>query len=550
MPDEPLRTLIDGMRARLHDELEVQLAAMAESHARDVEQARQAARKEADQQWGAQLEAARLEWNTRLQAEVASVRTESERALIAETMRARVQAEQAAAESTSTARRELEESFAAERRRLEEQLESERRRAAGLEGDRDRLAGELEAVQRRIAELETSREREASERQREAAAQEAERGKAQAALEAERDAHRRAFDTERDRLAAELEAQRRRVSELEAGQRRHAEELEAERRLVVSLKADVERIEKDLASERESARSVREAAPAVHEAPPAPAPAAPVPAAARRDDLPRLAAALRAMDQASTLTELLAAALKAAAAEAPRAALFLVQGTELREWSVDGVPSVDAGPLRTAGREAGVIADALRRHEPVATGAEEEHGAPFFATLPRDGVALAVPLVLNGTPVAVLYADQGTDGTQGEAVWRDAVQVIGRHAAACASALTALRTAEALRYVSNDRVAAPAAVGNGDDLQAARRYAKLLVSEIKLYNEQAVRLGREHGDLLLRLEPEIDRARRLYEERIPASVPDRHLLFRQELAQTLADGDHTRLGSLPQHRQS
>ena len=80
-----------------------------------------------------------------------------------------------------------------------------------------------------------------------------------------------------------------------------------------------------------------------------------------------------------------------------------------------------------------------------------------------------------------------------------------------------------------------------DEDSSAKRYARLLVSEIKLYNEAAVRAGREHRDLMTRLRPEIDRARRLYEERVPASV-GRYSLFEEELVQTLAEGDAALLG--------
>jgi hypothetical protein len=46
----------------------------------------------------------------------------------------------------------------------------------------------------------------------------------------------------------------------------------------------------------------------------------------------------------------------------------------------------------------------------------------------------------------------------------------------------------------------------------------------------------------VRLRPQIDRARRLYEDRVPASVADRATLFEQELVTTLADGDVALLG--------
>jgi hypothetical protein len=90
--------------------------------------------------------------------------------------------------------------------------------------------------------------------------------------------------------------------------------------------------------------------------------------------------------------------------------------------------------------------------------------------------------------------------------------------------------------------AAPHVARSADDDTSARRYARLLVSEIKLYNEGAVRVGREKRDLLQRLRPEIERARRLYEERVPDAVGARGQYFQQELVQTLADGDAARLG--------
>jgi hypothetical protein len=85
-------------------------------------------------------------------------------------------------------------------------------------------------------------------------------------------------------------------------------------------------------------------------------------------------------------------------------------------------------------------------------------------------------------------------------------------------------------------------LSSDEEEQAARRYARLLVSEIKLYNEPAVKLGREHADLSRRLAPEIDRARRLYEQRVSEGVPSRAALFDDELVQTLAGGERSLLG--------
>jgi hypothetical protein len=65
------------------------------------------------------------------------------------------------------------------------------------------------------------------------------------------------------------------------------------------------------------------------------------------------------------------------------------------------------------------------------------------------------------------------------------------------------------------------------------------VSEIKLYNEGAVRVGRERRDLQTRLRDEIDRARRLYDQRVPTSFKKRDAYFRDELVQMLAEGDQS-----------
>jgi hypothetical protein len=77
----------------------------------------------------------------------------------------------------------------------------------------------------------------------------------------------------------------------------------------------------------------------------------------------------------------------------------------------------------------------------------------------------------------------------------------------------------------------------------ARRFARLLVSEIKLYNEPKVREGRNNGDLYDRLREDIDRSRQMYDKRVAPPVAARHDYFHQELVNTLAEGDPAKLGS-------
>ncbi len=77
----------------------------------------------------------------------------------------------------------------------------------------------------------------------------------------------------------------------------------------------------------------------------------------------------------------------------------------------------------------------------------------------------------------------------------------------------------------------------------ARRFARLLVSEIKLYNEQKVAEGRSEGDLYQRLREYIDRSREMYDKRVKPEVAQRYDYFHNELVNTLAEGDEAKLGS-------
>ena len=77
----------------------------------------------------------------------------------------------------------------------------------------------------------------------------------------------------------------------------------------------------------------------------------------------------------------------------------------------------------------------------------------------------------------------------------------------------------------------------------ARRFARLLISEIKLYNEQKVAEGRSEHDLYDRLREYIDRSREMYDKRVKAEVAARYDYFHGELVNTLAEGDVSKLGS-------
>lgn len=236
----------------------------------------------------------------------------------------------------------------------------------------------------------------------------------------------------------------------------------------------------------------------------------------------------REIDAVRSLSAVLTAVVQAAGARSSRARLFV--GAELEPWNTD--------------RTEAALPEALlpSLHEAAATGRVVRHA----------GQGIAVPLVLEGTAVAVLHAE----AEHQTPAWVETIELLVRYGAAHVGYLTALRTAQAQRWLGSpgqrgdgaSHARAPeAARGIGsaveeDTVQSAKRYARLLVSEIKLYNEAAVREGREQRDLARRLAPDIERARRLYEERVPASVVDRAQHFQHELVQTLAGGDPALLG--------
>jgi len=233
----------------------------------------------------------------------------------------------------------------------------------------------------------------------------------------------------------------------------------------------------------------------------------------------RLLDAIRSMDSARSLGEVLDTLTTSAAAEAGRAGVLLVQDGRLRGWKFRGFGSsmTDPSSVDLAIGEAHTLSDG---HESVES-----------------------PLALFGETVAVLYADGHSDPsrTSSSKEWRDTVEILSRHAARALEALTAIKTARSIagpQPLNRDR----ATPDEPEDAESsARRYAKLLVSEIKLYHESDVVAGRRDRDLASRLGGEISRARVLYEQRVPATIRDRADYFRDELIRTLANGDATLL---------
>jgi hypothetical protein len=174
------------------------------------------------------------------------------------------------------------------------------------------------------------------------------------------------------------------------------------------------------------------------------------------------------------------------------------------------------------------------------SGEASDAGPPPFAGASPVRASCAVPIAMSGQVVAVLYADEGPSNPTAQLLNPGALEVLTRYAARCLEALTAFKAARALteRPGRSDATGTPTAEGaSAEDDASAQRYARLLVSEIKLYHESAVVDGRRDRDLATRLGGEITRARALYQQRVPSDVRQRADFFHDELVRTLADGD-------------
>lgn len=280
------------------------------------------------------------------------------------------------------------------------------------------------------------------------------------------------------------------------------------------------------------------------------------------DSVDRLLAAVRKIDEANSLSDVLEALLWAVARDTSRACLFLVRDDRLVVWRAKGFgEAVDAQlcaePRQIALAEGGVAADACYSRDVVSSDAADGVPASLAVPVPFGGSA-ARAIRVGGQVVAVLYADRTADNIVedarvGEAGRRTTatLELLGRHASRCLETITAFRTAQLFTQASRDgaqhltRWAASSDGGDWaeDDAEAARRYARLLISEIKLYHEHAVIAGRRDRNLVSRLGGEIARARAMYEQRVPREVDRRADYFDAEVVRTLANGDVSLLGA-------
>jgi hypothetical protein len=208
---------------------------------------------------------------------------------------------------------------------------------------------------------------------------------------------------------------------------------------------------------------------------------------------------------------------------------------------------------------------------------------------PAHSPILLLPIRSAGSVTAIFYADAGSHG---ESLPTDALKILTEFAGAQldrlmvlsggvataaaptvveaepvevvqepepveekgAAAVASVAPVEAAPVVEQPPPPPPPAAPAGFDISQlseadqkthkdAKRFAKLLVSEIELYNKAKVADGRKNKDLYKRLKSDIDRSRQTFEKRFGKSLAKQFDYFHEEVVRTLAANDASVLGS-------
>jgi hypothetical protein len=138
-----------------------------------------------------------------------------------------------------------------------------------------------------------------------------------------------------------------------------------------------------------------------------------------------------ALDAASSLGDVLERLAQAAAAHAERTAIFVVRNGVLREWRRVGFAS-SAGPRSEVRLDAaGFLAEAVEHGKPARAAGRP---LPPFAG-EDDREAVAIPVMVGGQVVAVLYCDCAPRAGDANA-WTVVVELLARYASRVLETMT------------------------------------------------------------------------------------------------------------------
>jgi hypothetical protein len=159
----------------------------------------------------------------------------------------------------------------------------------------------------------------------------------------------------------------------------------------------------------------------------------------------RLASAFRTLDEATSLGDILEHLAESACQEAGRTAVFLVNGQKLRAWRALGFDATDEPIVGTDFEpdEAGVVGQAARLGMGQQHRNGDETALPSFAAANGARDAVALPVQVGGSVIAVLYADAARADSPEEPQWLDLIDAMAKHAGRVLEAMT-VRQAAAL----------------------------------------------------------------------------------------------------------
>jgi hypothetical protein len=329
-----------------------------------------------------------------------------------------------AAEASARAAAEAAERTAADlRREAEQQLADVR---GDLERQRDELrassAAELATLQRAIDE---ERERLADARRE---MEEIRQGRE--ALERQLDELRQAVDQrtqEAGDARVELNASARALEEAHRSSEEHARTASDLQRRLEEVQQALEQTQRDRDVSRETSDALRRDLTIARDL------------IAQVD---RLIQALRVLDHASTLGEVLDGLARLASQTSERTAVFLVSGERLRGWRAVGFDETDlVAGADLSFTEAGALGEAARSGEARTARNGGGPALPVFADGRGTRHAVALPIEVGGSVIAVLYADAADAETAEEPRWPDHVELMARHAGRVLEALTVRQAA-------------------------------------------------------------------------------------------------------------
>ena len=327
------------------------------------------------------------------------------------------------------------------------------------------------------------------------------------------------------------------------------------------------------------------------------------PPAAGAADYAGLKAAMAAIEKGTNLSEVLTHLMGEVTRHVERAAMFVVKNNAAVGWHARGFDHSEAVKALTIPLTADTVFR-LAHGSRNATRGHVSHSPATAQALARLGGApqglLAVPLILRDKVAAILYCDTTQDEMPSGTA--DLVEIMVAYAGKVidilsASPKTGVGTSPGMRP-SAPATPAPDGPGTGfgsrpptltgrpqpapapparpstapplrpaaftpgppavpppapartavppEEQKAhedAKRFARLVVSEIKLYNESKVAEGRRSKDLYERLKEDIERGRQMYNDRVSAQVRGSTDYFQDELVRILAGGDPGALGS-------